>query len=111
MARIAIAGRTSAVPTAARGPNVYATTGVRPRIREIGVFNTTATECAVAIVRATATGTKGAAITGVVLDDDSHTPIATGANTHSVDATVGSPVRQATLGAAKGAGLIFTFGG
>lgn len=110
MARCAVAGRTSAVPTAVRGPSVYATTGVRPRIREIHVFNTTATAAAVAICRATATGTQGAGLTEVCEDDDSHTIVATGFNTHTADATVGSPVRQASLGAAIGAGVIFTFG-
>lgn len=110
MARCAVAGRTSAVPTSVRGPSVYATTGVKPRIREIGVFNTTTTAAAVAVCRASATGTQGAGLTEVCLDDDSHTIIATGFNTHTADATVGSPVRQATLGAAAGAGVIFTFG-
>jgi hypothetical protein len=89
---------------------VYATTGVKPRIREIGVFNTTATACAVAINRASATGTQGAALTEVCLDDDVHTIVATGFNTHTADATVGSAVRQASLGAAVGSGVIFTFG-
>jgi hypothetical protein len=110
MARCAVATRTSAVPTAVRGPSVYATTGVKPRIREIGVFNTTTTACAVGVVRATATGTQGATLTEVCLDDDSHGIIATGFNTHTADATVGACVRQATLGAAAGAGVIWTFG-
>lgn len=110
MARFAVAGRTSAVPTAVRGPSVYATTAVKPRIREIGVFNTTATAMAVAIVRASATGTQGAALTEVCLDDDVHVAIATGFNTHTADATVGAAIRQASLGALIGAGVIWTFG-
>lgn len=79
-------------------------------MKEIGVFNTTATACAVALCRATATGTQGAGLTEVQVDDDSHTVIATGFNTHTADATVGSPMRQASLGAAIGSGVIFTFG-
>lgn len=110
MARFAVAGRTSAVPTAVRGPSVYATTAVKPRIREIGVFNTTATAMAVAIARASATGTQGAALTEVCLDDDVHVAIATGFNTHTADATVGAAIRQASLGALIGAGVIWTFG-
>ena len=110
MARCAVATRTSAVPTAARGPSVYATSAVKPRIREIGVFNTTSTACAVGIARATATGTQGAALTEVCLDDDSKTVVATGFNTHTADATVGACVRQASLGAAVGSGVIWTFG-
>lgn len=111
MARCSVAGRTSAVCTTVRGPSVYATTGVKPRIREIQVFNTTATAVAVGIARASATGTQGAALTEVCHDDDSHTIIATGFNTHTADATVGGTILQASLGAAIGSGVIWTFGG
>lgn len=109
MARCAVATRTSAVPTTVRGPSVYATTGVKPRIVEIGVFNTTAVAVAVAVCRATATGTQGAGLTEVCEDDDSHTIVATGFNTHTADATVGASIRQASLGAAIGSGVIWTF--
>ena len=110
MSRCAVATRTSAVPTALRGPSLYATASVRPQIRKIEVYNTTATAAAVAVVRATATGTQGAGLTEVPLDDDSHTCLATGFNTHTADATVGSPVVQASLGAAVGSGVIWTWG-
>jgi hypothetical protein len=110
MARCAAGGRTAAVPTAVRGPSLYATTGVRPQIRSIEVYNTTTTACAVGVARATATGTQGTGLTEVNLSDDSHTVIATGFQTHTADATVGAVVRQATLGAAAGAGIIWTWG-
>jgi hypothetical protein len=110
MPRCAAAGRTTAVPTTARGPSLYATTGVRPVVREIGVFNTTATATAVAICRASATGTQGAGLTEVCETDDSHTVIATAFTTHTADATLGSPVRQAPLAAQIGAGVVFTWG-
>lgn len=74
------------------------------------MFNTTTTACAVAICRASATGTQGAGLTEVSLDDDSHTIVATAFNTHTADATVGGPIKQASLGAAIGSGVIFTFG-
>lgn len=109
MARCSCAGRTSAVPTSVRGPSVYSTAALKPRIKEIGVFNTTTTAVAVAIARATATGTQGAGLTEVCEDDDAHTIIATGFNTHTADATVGGAIRQASLGAAIGAGVIWTF--
>ena len=109
MARCSVATRTSAVPTAARGPSVYATAAVRPQIMEIGVFNTTAVACAVAVTRATATGTQGAALTEVCTSDDSAVIIATGFNTHTVDATVGAAIRQASLGAAIGSGVIWSW--
>ena len=110
MAVCAVAGRTSAVPTAARGPSLYATAAVRPSIKEVWVCNTTATQCAVGLARASATGTQGAALTEVCLSDDSRTVIATGFNTHTVDATVGGTIHQASLGAAIGAALVWTFG-
>lgn len=109
MALYSVAGRTSAVPTAARGPSVYATTAVKPQIRQIGVFNTTAVACAVAVTRASATGTQGAGLTEICESDDVHVAVATGFNTHTADATVGAPMRQATLGAVVGSGVIFTF--
>jgi hypothetical protein len=111
MARFSVATRTSAVPTAARGPSVYATTTVKPRIVEIGVWNTTSTACAVGIARASATGTQGAALTEICEDDDVHVAIATGFNTHTADATVGACIRQASLAAQVGAGIIWTFPG
>lgn len=110
MARCAVATRTSAVPTAARGPSVYATAAIRLQIRKIEVYNTTALAAAVGVARATATGTQGADLTEVCLSDDSHVVIATGKNTHTADATVGACVVQASLGAAVGSGIIWTWG-
>jgi hypothetical protein len=63
----------------------------------------------VGVARATPTGTRGAALTAVNESDDSHAVIATGANTHTVAPTVALS-RQASIGAAIGAGVIFTFG-
>ena len=51
----------------------------------------------------------GAALTEVCVDDDSHVALATAADTHTVSATVGAPIRQASLGAAIGSGVIWTF--
>jgi esterase/lipase superfamily enzyme len=109
MARCAVANRTAAIPTTVRGPSVYATAAIKPRIREIGVWNTTTTAVAVAIVRASTTGTQGTGLTEVCEDDDVHTVIATGFQTHTADATVGAAIRQASLGAQIGAGVIFTW--
>jgi hypothetical protein len=109
MAKVSVANRTSAVCTTVRGPSLYATTGVRPQIREIGVWNTTAVAVCVGVVRATATGTVGAALTEVCTSDDSATIVATAANTHTADATVGAAIRQASLGAAIGSGVIWTW--
>ena len=110
MPRCAVAGRTDALITSTRGPCVYATANVAPAIRAIEVFNTTTTAVAVAVVRASAAGTQGTALTEVCLTNSSATIVATGFNTHTANATVGSPIRQASLGAAIGAGVIWTWG-
>ena len=110
MARCAVSGKTDALVTSLRGPSVYATTGIRPQIRSVEVFNTTASAFDISIVRATATGTQGTALTEVCLSDDSRTVITTGFNTHTANATVGAALRTASLGAAIGAGVIWTWG-
>lgn len=107
--RCSVAGRTSAVCTAVRGPSLYATTGVKPRVLEIWVSNTTTSTVAVGIARASAAGTQGAGLTEVCEDDDTKTPVATGFNTHTADATVGGTIRQASLGGQVGATTCFTF--
>lgn len=94
--------------------SIWATAAVRPRVVEVGVFNTAAaTAVAVALVRFSAgTGTKGAAITVVYEDDNSQAAVTTAANTHTVTpTTISAPLRQVTLGAAVGSGVIWTFGG
>jgi hypothetical protein len=93
--------------------SLYATAGVRPRLVEMGVFNSTAVAVVVALVRLSAgTGTQGAAITEVYEDDPAQTSIAQCFNTHTVTpTTIGAAIRQAPLGAAIGSGIIWTFGG
>ena len=109
MARVAAATRTSAVPTAARGPSLYATAARHLKVRMIEVYNTTATAAAVGLARATATGTQGAGLTEVCTSDDVAAIVGTAFNTHTADATVGACVRQASLGAAIGAGVVWYF--
>ena len=110
MARCVVAGRTDALLTSTRGPSVYATTGVTPQIRSVEVYNTTVTACAVAIGRASATGTQGTALTEICISDAAISIVATGFNTHTANATVSAAIRQASLGAAIGSGVIWTWG-
>lgn len=109
--KISVATRMSAAPTAARGPSVYAIASKGFRVREIGVFNTTSTAAAIGVAIASAAGTQGAALTEVTWDKgiNNTAPSATGFNTHTADATVGSCIRQASLGATVGSGVIWTF--
>lgn len=108
MARCAAAGRTTAVPTALRGPSLYAVSGVSPSVREIGIANPQTAGVTVAVVRATATGTQGAGLTEICETDPNRTPLAQAFQTHTADATVGAPVRQIYL--APGSAVIWTWG-
>lgn len=91
--------------------SLYGLANNGPILREVGIFNTTTTEVAIKLVRLTTTGTQGGALTNAEHEPDD---VATGAafGTHSADPTLGDDLGyRAVLGAAKGAGVIFTFGG
>jgi hypothetical protein len=91
--------------------SIYGVTGVRARVREVGVFNTTAVAVSIQLVRLTALGTAGAGITEGAEDDTAQTALATVFSGHTGNATVAAAVvRNATLGAAIGSGVIWTFG-
>ncbi len=111
MPRFSVGYRTTAAATALLPmASIYATAAVQPRILEVGVFNTTATEVAVSLARLSTAGTSSA-VTPTFEDDDSQTAVATPRNTHSsTGPTIGVVVRACTLGAAKGSGVIWTFG-
>lgn len=111
MARFSAGGRatiagSSTLPLA----SLYATAAMAPRIVEIGVFNTTATALAVALQRLTTTGTQGSAIAALPEDQPDQAAVATAKNGHTVGPTITTGVlRQASLGAAIGAGVIWTW--
>jgi hypothetical protein len=87
---------------------VLATAGVVPMVREIGLFNTTAVACTYEIVQFTG-GTPGATVTA--FDSDfARTPTCLAKQLWTADATVVKTGYRAVLGAAIGAGIIFTFG-
>jgi hypothetical protein len=113
MARFSVSGRTTTVGTSAL-PNVslYATASVRPRVIEVGLFNTSSTACVVALVRLTTAGTQGTGLTEVAEDSPDHTALATAFAGHpSGGPTIGGELRRASLGAAIGSGVIWTFSG
>lgn len=112
MARFSASGRatiagTSALPLV----SIYATAGVRPRIVEVGIFNTTSTALVVSLNRLSTTGTPGTGLTEVAEDSPDHTALATAFAGHTVGPTVGGEIARASLGAAIGSGVIWTFGG
>jgi hypothetical protein len=108
--RCSVGGRTSALPTSARGPSLYAAAASGNLwVVEVGVFNTTTSAVAVSLGVCTSAGTQGAALTEVNEEDPTHTILGTGFNTHTADASL-TQTRHASLGAQIGAGIIWTFG-
>lgn len=90
--------------------SLYGLANNGPILREVGLFNTSTTDVAVKLVRLTTTGTQGSALTNAPQEPDD---VAVGAafGTHTVAPTLGDDLGyRAVLGAAKGAGVIFTFG-
>lgn len=111
MPRCSVGGRTNALPTAARGPSLYAAAASGSLwVVEIGVFNTTTTAVAVALGICTTAGTQGTGLTEVCEEDPTHTILGTGFQTHTGDATL-TMTRHASLGAGVGFGMVYTFGG
>jgi len=110
--RYAHGSRSTVVGTADRAMlSLYATAAKRPRIREIGVTNTTSTALTVAVARFTTATNVGAGLAEVSEDDPVSVAEATVFAGHTGAGGVGGVLRYATLGAAVGAGIIWTFGG
>lgn len=91
--------------------SIYSSAAVNPRLREVGVFNTTATAVAVALCRLSTAGTQGAGLTEQGLDATAVAASVTGFNTHTVAPTLADMGYRTTLPAQVGAGIIWTFGG
>jgi hypothetical protein len=109
--RAAISGRSTIAPTAARpGVSLYATVAVRPKIKEVHVFNTTTSAFIAGLIRLTNATGVGAGLTEVAEDDLDATVTATGFAGHTSDPGLGTEVRRAAIGAAIGSGVIWTFG-
>jgi hypothetical protein len=111
MARYSIAGRSTVAGTTVRAiASLFAIASRTMKLREIGVFNTTSTAVAVAAVRFTNATGVGAGLTEVLYDEAAPAPNGTGFAGHTADGAVGSPFRYASLPAAVGGGVIWTFG-
>jgi hypothetical protein len=111
MARYSFGMRGTVVGTALRGMmSIFASASGSFTLREAGVFNTTTTAVAIALARFTAATNVGAGQTEGEYENDGVPPLATVFAGHSGDGTVGQILKVATLGAAAGAGIIWTFG-
>lgn len=113
MARYAAGGLTTAGSTTLPIIALTGGTGVRPKILEIGVFNTTSTAVALKLVRISTAGTPGATLNSNQVDDpEGPASIAVCKNTYtSTGPTVADLGYRTQLGAAVGSGMVWTFGG
>jgi hypothetical protein len=82
------------------------------RVREVGIFNTTVTALGVRLVRLTNTGTQGTGLVEAKHDLGSGPALCTAFDTHTADPTTGliDLGYRARIGAAIGAGIVWTFG-
>lgn len=108
--RHSIAGRATVVGTTLRAmASLFAIASVGAKVREVGVVNTTSAAVAVSLVRFTNATGVGAGLTEVSYDG-ANLAQCTGFAGHTADGAVGSPFRQAVLGAAVGSAWVWTFG-
>lgn len=105
--RAAVGARASTGSTTLPSGSLYAPANNGLMLVEVGLFNTTTTAAAFKLARLTTAGT-ASDLTTEVLEDGTGTPIGTAKDTHTVGPTIGGTLRQATLGAAAGAGVIWT---
>jgi hypothetical protein len=111
VARYSISFRTTNAPSSTLpGASLYAIASISPKIKEVGLFNTTTTACVVAISRLTTAGTQGAGLTeSKAGNPEVPTASCTGFQSHTVGPTITDELRRADLGAAIGAGVIWTW--
>lgn len=113
MARYSVGTRsTGAGSTTLPMGSLYAAANNDVYVIEVGVFNTTAVACSIAVRRLTSAGTQGSGLTEIPWDPDTTAATATGFDTHtSTGPTLtGGFYSVATLGAAVGSGIIWTYG-
>jgi hypothetical protein len=108
MARYSASVRTGAGSTTTPIIGLQAAAAVALKVREIGVFNTTTTAVALKLVRTTTAGT-ATGLTEETFDTDTVAASGTGFAAYTGDPTLGDEIARATLGAAAGAGMVWTF--
>lgn len=113
MARYSAGGISSAAATATLPAiTLAAASGSGCRLREVGIFNTTATAFYASLRKFSTAGTRGAAVNSIaetVLSPAAACTLAD-ANTSTAPTLVNGTIRIATLPAAIGGGVIWTFG-
>ncbi len=110
MARYVASTRTAAGSTTLPIFSLYSIAAVRPKIKEVGVFNSAAVAVAIGLQRLTSAGTPGAAVTKAKQDPDAVAGSCTPFTTHTVGPTLGDLLHRFTTAAAIGSGVVWTFG-
>ena len=91
--------------------SLYAIATASFKLRECGIYNTTATAAAFKLTLLTTAGTQGAGLTEAKQDDNAAAAACTAFNTHTVAPTLGSDLGyRCQLGAAVGSAMVWTFG-
>lgn len=110
--RVSAAGVFSAVPTTTLpAASLYAVANVPLKVYEIGITNRTTTAFGICVARFTTAGTPGTGYTEAPHDSEmAHSATVFQAHT-STPPTLGAVLRQASIGAAIGAGVVWTFDG
>lgn len=91
--------------------SIYAAAAESFTLRAVEVYNTTATDLAVRLIRLTTQGTAGTGQTEARWDPAIGAAAqATVFTTHSVAPSLGDELRRASIGAAVGAAVIWVFG-
>lgn len=112
MARYSVGAKTAtAGSTVLPLISLYSAAAVGAKVREIGCFNTTNVAVDIALKRLTTQGTPGTGLTEDKYDPESAAPSCTAFQSHTAGTPIGSDLGyRASLGAAVGAGVIWTFG-
>lgn len=109
MATYSVGARTTAASATLPGMSLYATAAVAFQLLEVGITNTTSTANVVALCRLTTAGTQGSGLTEAALNQRSVAATCTAFAAHSVGPTLVDLGYRWSLGAAIGAGVIWTF--
>jgi len=111
MARYSAGFRSTAGTAARPMMSIYSAAASLGTLREVGIFNTTATAVEIFLTRLTDKGTQGTQITSIKHNIKGPAAALTVHQAHSADATYGDDLGyRAVLGAAVGSGVIWTFG-
>lgn len=111
MGRYSAGALTTAGSTTLPIISLYAAASVGGAVREVGLTNTVATAVAQKLARLTTAGTQGTGLTESKHNPDSAAASCTAFNTHSAGPTIGDDLGyRSAIGAAVGAGVIWTFG-